>query len=42
MQFETPIPEPATSVWGLAAHVAGMLVVMVIVLGLTSGSRTGH
>ncbi len=30
---------PSTSDWGLAALVAGMLVVMVIALGLTSGSR---
>jgi len=30
---------PATSGWGLAALVAGMLVVLVIALGLTSGSR---
>ena len=39
----TPIPNiwdaPSTSGWGLAALVAGMLVVMVIALGLTSGSR---
>ncbi len=39
----TPIPNiwdaPSTSGWRLAALVAGMLVVMVIVLGLTSGSR---
>ncbi len=30
---------PATSGWGLAALVAGMLVVMVVALGLTSGVR---
>jgi hypothetical protein len=30
---------PATSGWGLAALVAGMLVVMVIALGPTSGHR---
>jgi hypothetical protein len=39
----TPIPNiwnaPSTSGWGLAALVAGMLVVMVIALRLTSGSR---
>ena len=39
----TPIPNiwnaPSTSGWGLAALVAGMLVVMVIALGLTWGSR---
>ena len=39
----TPIPNiwdaPSTSGWGLAALVAGMLVVMVIALGLTSGTR---
>ena len=39
----TPIPivwdAPSTSGWGLAALVAGMLVVMVIALRLTSGSR---
>ena len=39
----TPIPNiwyaPSTSSWGLAALVAGMLVVMVIALRLTSGSR---
>ena len=39
----TPIPNiwdaPSTSGWGLAALVAGMLVVMVIDLRLTSGSR---
>ena len=39
----TPIPNiwdaPSTSGWGLAALVAGMLVVLVIALGLTSGSR---
>ena len=39
----TPIPNvwdaPSTSGWGLAALVAGMLVVMVVALGLTSGSR---
>ncbi len=39
----TPIPNiwnaPATSVRGLAALVAGMLVVMVVALRLTSGSR---
>ena len=39
----TPVPNiwdaPSTSGWGLAALVAGMLVVMVIALGLTSGSR---
>ena len=39
----TPIPNiwdaPSTSGWGLAALVAGMLVVMVIALGLTSGNR---
>ena len=37
----TPIPNvcdaPSTSGWGLAALVAGMLVVMVVALGLTSG-----
>jgi hypothetical protein len=41
----TPIPNiwdaPATSVRGLAALVAGMLVVMVVALGLTSGSKWG-
>ena len=41
----TPVPNvwnaPSTSGWGLAALVAGMLVVMVIALGLTSGSRRG-
>jgi hypothetical protein len=40
-----PIPNvwdaPSTSGWGLAALVAGMLVVMVIALRLTSGSRRG-
>ncbi len=39
----TPIPNiwnaPSTSGWGLAALVAGMLVVLVIALGLTSSSR---
>ena len=39
----TPIPNiwdaPSTSGWGLGALVAGMLVVMVIALGLTSGGR---
>ena len=39
----TPVPNiwdaPSTSGWGLAALVAGMLVVMVVALGLTSGSR---
>ena len=39
----TPIPNiwnaPSTSGWGLAALVAGMLVVLVVALGLTSGSR---
>ena len=30
---------PSTTGWGLAALIAGMLVVMVIALGLTSGSR---
>ena len=39
----TPIPNlwdaPSTSSWGLAALVAGMLVVLVIALRLTSGSR---
>ena len=39
----TPIPNiwnaPSTSSWGLAALVAGMLVVMVVALGLTSGRR---
>ena len=30
---------PSTSGWGLAALVAGMLVVLVVALGLTSGSR---
>jgi hypothetical protein len=30
---------PSTSGWGLAALVAGMLVVMVVALRLTSGSR---
>ena len=39
----TPIPNvwdaPSTSGWGLAALVAGMLAVMVVALGLTSGSR---
>jgi hypothetical protein len=39
----TPIPTvmsaPGISGWGLAALIAGMLVVMVIALGLTSGSR---
>ena len=39
----TPIPNiwdaPSTSGWGLAALVLGMLVVMVVALGLTSGSR---
>jgi hypothetical protein len=30
---------PSTSGWGLAALVAGMLVVLVIALGLTSGTR---
>jgi hypothetical protein len=39
----TPIPNiwdaPSTSGWGLAALVAGMLVVLVIALRLTSGSR---
>jgi len=30
---------PSTSGWGLAALVAGMLVVMVIALRLTSGRR---
>jgi hypothetical protein len=41
----TPIPNlwdaPSTSSWGLAALVAGMLVVLVIALRLTSGSRRG-
>ena len=41
----TPIPDiwdaPSTSGWGLAALVAGMLVVMVVALRLTSGSRRG-
>ena len=41
----TPIPNvwdaPSTSGWGLAALVAGMFVVMVIALGLTSGSKRG-
>ena len=41
----TPIPNiwdaPSTSGWGLAALVAGMLAVMLIALGLTSGSRRG-
>ena len=32
---------PSTSGWGLAALVAGMLVVLVVALGLTSGSRGG-
>ena len=39
----TPIPNvwdaPSTSGWGLAALVAGMLVVMVLALRLTTGSR---
>ncbi len=39
----TPGPDvwdaPSTTGWGLAALVAGMLVVMVVALGLTSGSR---
>ena len=39
----TPIPNvwdaPSTSGWGLAALVAGMLVVLVIALRLTTGSR---
>ena len=38
----TPIPNiwdaPSTSGWGLAALIAGMLVVLVIALRLTSGS----
>ncbi|HIN06866.1 MAG TPA: hypothetical protein EYM65_11645, partial [Dehalococcoidia bacterium] len=41
----TPDPNvvaaPSTSGWGLAALVAGMLVVMVVALRLTSGSRRG-
>ena len=39
----TPVPNiwnaPSTSDWGLAALVAGMLMVMVIALRLTPGSR---
>ena len=39
----TPTPTvtsaPGMSGWGLAALIAGMLVVMVVALGLTSGSR---
>ncbi|MDP6063900.1 MAG: hypothetical protein QGI49_03820 [SAR202 cluster bacterium] len=39
----TPIPNiwdaPTTSDWGLAALVAGMLVVMVVMLELTTGHR---
>ena len=39
----TPVPNiwnaPSTSGWGLAALVAGMLVVMVLALRLTTGSR---
>ena len=41
----TPVPNiwnaPVTSGWGLAALVLGMLVVMVLALRLTSGSRRG-
>ena len=39
----TPVPnvwyEPSTAGWGLAAIIAGMLVVWVIAVGLTSDSR---